>query len=48
MTNADDADAGAAARRVEEGCVVVVVVVFERWIDVAFVSFLSSRVVPSD
>ena len=25
-----------------------VVVVFERWIDVAFVSFLSSRVVPSD
>ena len=32
--------------RVEEGCVVVVVVVFERWIDVAFVSFLSSRVVP--
>ncbi len=44
-------DADAAARRVEEGCVfvvVVVVVVFERWIDVAFVSFLSSRVVPSD
>jgi len=37
-------DADAAARRVEEGCVFVVVFVFDRWIDVAFVSFLSSFV----
>jgi hypothetical protein len=36
-------DADAAARRVEEGCVVVSSVV-DRWIDVAFASFLSSFV----